>query len=127
VSRSADVRLTLNGTTFQPGEEVLGKVENFGTELLFYGLGFGLERYDGAAWLPVDLSALFGRPFGFLLIGLGIGPGRSDDCSSALPVPTSMSPGLYRMVKSVDVVGQRPFREGSRSIMAEFTIVMPVQ
>lgn len=125
VRRSTDVRLALNGSSFQAGEQVLGKVENPGTESLFYGFPYSLERYDGSTWLPVDLSALFGRPFGFILVGLGIGSGWSDDCSSELSVPTSMSPGLYRMVKHVEFVRSRPGRDRSRSLTAEFTIVPP--
>lgn len=50
VRRSTDVRLALNGSTFQPGERILAKVENFGTELILYGVAFRLEQYDGGAF-----------------------------------------------------------------------------
>jgi Bacterial Ig-like domain len=90
----------LNGSSFVVGDTLRVQVQNFGTDYLFYGVAFWLERYEGGGWVPVDLRDFFGAEnIGFILIGLALGPGAADKCSSRMIVPPTAQPGQYRIVK----------------------------
>lgn len=90
-----DVRLTLNKTSYRPGDVVIPQLKNYGTlSPGTFGLGGTLERHDGSTWRPVnDIGP---TPF----IGLGIGPGESASCWEA-KIPEDAAPGLYRFTSRV--------------------------
>jgi Bacterial Ig-like domain len=111
-----NVTLALNATSFRVGENLHAQVRNYGTRSLSYGVGFSIERYDGA-WAPIDNEAVFGHKLVFIMIGLNLGAGNSDDCSSGFTIPEKMTPGLYRIVKRFGI------GRDERLVSAEFTVV----
>lgn len=115
VRRNPEIHLALNGSSFSAGETVRAKVEDPGTEWASYGADFGIERFDGAAWVPIDWEAVFGHRAAFILIGYRSRPGTAGECVSGFTVPETMEPGLYRTTKPVD----------RSELSAEFTIVPP--
>jgi hypothetical protein len=123
VAENSDVQLALNGASFRPGDQLLAQVQNFGTDHLSYGVEFSLERYEGAVWTAVDLEQFFGRKVGFIMIGLGLGPGAADNCSVAMIIPANAQPGRYRIVKGFNWSRLHPY--GAISASAEFTIEPP--
>lgn len=93
-------RLGLSRDTVQPGQRVLSRVENFGTEYVSYGEAFGVQRLEGGKWIAVPEV----RPRGWLLwLGMA-GPGGAGRCS-ALYLPDDVLPGHYRIVKEVGKAG----------------------
>lgn len=91
-----DARLALNGAAFHPGEQVLSRVENFGTETIAYGEEFRLQGFRGESWVPVRGPL----PEVWLLWLGGAPPGMAGRCS-ALQLPDDFPPGQYRIVKEV--------------------------
>ena len=110
------VRLGLSGSTFKPGERVLSRVENLGTETVSYGESFSVQRLEGGQWMRAP--ELTRGPW---LMWLGIaGAGRSGRCSS-LYLPEDVAPGQYRISKSV---GEHGWPRGkSRRLTAPFEVV----
>jgi hypothetical protein len=100
-----DARLGLSRQVFRPGDEVLSRVENFGTETISYGEVFGIQRYKDGSWAHVDSPRQ-----GWLLWGGSAGPGLAGRCS-ALHLPRDFPPGQYRIVKEVEAPSRR---EGER-------------
>jgi hypothetical protein len=86
-----DARLTLNGTTFKPGERVTARLNNYGTTTLSFGLDRSIDFFDGASWVSAPNSAQ--GPV--LAIGLGLGPGGSAECWG-FTIPPEEPPGEYR-------------------------------
>lgn len=92
-----EAHLVLSQSAFRPGELVAPRLENKGTDRLFYGLGYSIEEFDGTGWSRASIS-----PTGaVLLIGLWSGPGEAASCWRFV-VPTDAAPGKYRFVLSVD-------------------------
>jgi hypothetical protein len=91
-----DARLALNSAAFRPGEQVLSRVENFGTETIAFGEEFRLQGYRGGSWVPVEGPL----PDGWLLWLGYLAPGMGGQCS-ALRLPDDFPPGQYRIVKEV--------------------------
>jgi len=91
-----DARLGLSGNQFRPGEQVLSRVENFGTEDIAFGEEFRIQAYRGGEWVHVRNPSRDGW-----LLWLGFaGPGLAGRCS-ALPLPRDLPDGQYRIVKEV--------------------------
>ncbi|MDQ2631522.1 MAG: hypothetical protein M3Y75_11225 [Actinomycetota bacterium] len=89
-------RLGLDRRVYRPGQLVISRPENLGTEWMSYGADFSVQRWETGDWVPA--KAL--QPGGFLL-WLGIsGPGAPGQCS-ALELPRDVRPGRYRIVKQV--------------------------
>ncbi|MEZ5078404.1 MAG: immunoglobulin-like domain-containing protein [Solirubrobacterales bacterium] len=101
-------RLSLNAERFQPGSRVWGRVENLGTERVYYGESFLLERWADDSW--VSAQDVFGANFGFALWLGNIEPGAHGECNS-LELPSDVDPGRYRLVKEV---GPAPWPNGDR-------------
>jgi hypothetical protein len=98
-----DARLGLNRQVFQPGQQVLSRVENFGTESILYGEDFRIQAYREGKWTRVRASSRDGW-----LLWLGsAGPGWAGRCS-ALRLPRDFPPGQYRIVKEVEPPSQPP-------------------
>jgi hypothetical protein len=109
-------RLALNGSDFRPGQRVLSRVENHGTEQVNYGEEFGVQRLESGSW--VDVPGITQRLWA-LWLGLA-GPGVSGRCSS-LYLPDDVLPGSYRIVKRV---GKASWPRGrSYWLAAPFTVV----
>ncbi len=92
-----DARLGLSRYRANPGQRVLSRVENFGTEWIHYGAAFGVQRLQGEVWVDVPSAT----PDGWLLWAGMVRPGGSGRCSGAY-LPRSLSPGQYRIVKEVE-------------------------
>jgi hypothetical protein len=111
-------RLGLNGDTYQPGQAVFGRVENFGTEPVAYGVPYAIERLEGEAWAKAPESP--GGPWVMpLLWSL---PGMSGNCDD-FPIPATMPPGRYRMTKEIEFP-DRESRLGKNQtvVTAEFEV-----
>ena len=126
VRRRLAVRLHLKGNLFRPGDVIYGRVENRGTEWLFYGEPNSIERYDGTDWVRLNLRRAFS------MIGILGPPGTVGRCTSNFRVPTDFAPGHYRMVKQVSYSDRRGLVRGrgglSRAgrpltLTAEFEVV----
>lgn len=112
-----DPRLGLNGTQFHPGDRVLIRVENFGTEWISYGEEFGLQRYADGVWSHrrIPNRNIWLLWLGYLRAGM---PGRCVP----LDLPRDFPPGQYRIVKEV---GRGDLSDASRSqfLTAPFEVV----
>jgi len=115
---SLDARLTLNGTSFQPGDTVSARLENYGTESLFYGLDYSIEYYNGASWTRSPTQPTYTV---VPAIGLGIGPGQAASCWN-FHIPTDAPSGLYRFVKEVEHAGGGFTRAKPLTLAAEFNV-----
>jgi hypothetical protein len=91
-----DARLGLDADVFHQGEQVLSRVENFGTEYIAFGEEFRLQGYRGGSWVRVRDPSRDGWA---LWLGYA-GPGMAGQCS-ALQLPDDFPPGRYRIVKEV--------------------------
>ncbi len=112
-------RLTLLQSAYRPGETVVPRLENEGTDRLSYGLGYSIEQFDGAAWVPTSLGPKF-----FLAIGLDSFPGEAASCWE-FTVPIDTPPGRYRFRTSADAykTTARQERPERSSLTAEFEVV----
>ena len=119
IDSHSDERLTLMQSTYHPGETVAPRLENEGTDRLSYGLGYGIEEFDGGNWVPTSLGPKF-----FLLIGLYSLPGETASCWG-FTVPTDTPLGRYRLQTSADVykTTARQERPEHSSLTAEFEVV----
>lgn len=89
-------RLGLSHDIVRPGERLLIRVENYGSETVTYGESFRVQRFEDGAWAPVaDLTR---HPW-FMWLG-ALGPGGTGRCSS-LSLPPDTAPGRYRIAKQV--------------------------
>jgi hypothetical protein len=89
-------KLRLTRDVVRPGQRLLIRVENHGSETITYGESFRVQRYEEGAWVEgLDLR----RRRWFLWLGF-LQPGGAGRCS-ALVLPTDTPPGRYRIVKSV--------------------------
>ncbi len=110
------VKLGLNGHRFRPGQLVLSRIENLGTEQVMYGEEFRVQRFEEGSWESVSN----GRQGWQLWLGM-LGPGASGSCTS-FRIPRDFEPGLYRILKEV---GPEPWPRGKRSyyLTAPFEVV----
>lgn len=109
-------RLALDAGSYGRGQTVFGRIENFGTAPALYGAPYRIERFDGASWSLAPES-----PDAFILPQYTASPGESGGECSPFPIPASMAPGRYRMVKEVSFAG--PPEGNATTLTAEFNIV----
>lgn len=113
-------RLKLNRTVARPGQRVLSRLENLGSELIEYGEEFSVQRREGGRWRSA--MDLLGRG-GWLLWAGGLSAGGIGQCS-ALRLPADTAPGRYRIVKDISRPGGG--RHGKVfSVTAPFRVVAP--
>jgi hypothetical protein len=105
-----DARLGLSAAEFRPGEQVLSRIENFGTEAITFGEEFGLQGYREGSWVSVPGPL----PDGWLLWLGFAAPGSAGQCS-VLQLPDDFPPGEYRIVKEV---GGPSWPKGKHSYLA---------
>lgn len=87
-----DIRLTLNGSAFEPGETIEACLENHGTGVVPHdACGFGVQRLVGAGWVHSPLAPPVPCP----AIGLYLPPGETTPGGSTT-IPADAEPGRYR-------------------------------
>lgn len=96
VRRTFHARIAVNRPTFRPGQTAYARVENPGTEGIFFGLEYDVQRFDAGRWAHYPS----GHGGGTLLIGLSMGSGGSGWCMR-FHVPATAEPGWYRFVKNL--------------------------
>lgn len=109
-------RLALSRTVAHPGQMVLSRVENLGSEQVNFGEAFSVQRLEHGSWTKATGLG----PEGWLM-WLGIlGPGGIGQCS-ALRLPKDVAPGRYRIVKEV---GRGAWPKGKGTILrAPFEVI----
>jgi hypothetical protein len=108
-------KLGLDRRAYRPGQLVISRPENFGTESMSFGADFSVQRWEDGDWVPAQQL----QPGGFLL-WLGIaGPGAPGRCS-ALELPRDVQAGRYRIVKPVTRLA--PGRDRSYFLTAPFRV-----
>lgn len=111
-------KLQLDRGVVQPGEQLLIRLENHGSEVVSYTEPFAVQRMEGERWMRAhDLTRrLWAKWLRFM------GPGGSS-CDS-LSLPIDVPPGAYRVVK---VVGTELWPEGEIvPLIAPFEVIGPV-
>jgi hypothetical protein len=116
---SKRARIVLARRSFRPGATVSPRLENYGTESLFYGLGYSIQLHDGASW--VRSPSFPPRPVP--AIGLRTGPGETAACWK-FTIPRDAPPGRYRFVWNGWSIKEAIPRRGARlTLTAEFQIL----
>jgi len=93
VNPTKRTRLGLNADSYRPEQTVFGRIENFGTAMIFFGAEYAIERLEGTEWTRAPES-----PKAFILPLYGTGAGRTSGCSP-FRIPSTMPAGRYRMSK----------------------------
>lgn len=91
-------RLKLDRTTARPGQRILGRLENLGSEEVTYGAEFFVQRWQGEYWKSAS-KLLGGEVIWPLRLDL-LDAGGTGGCS-ALRLPAATKPGRYRIIKDV--------------------------
>lgn len=117
---TSQARLRLNASSYSRGTTVFGRVENFGSSSVGYGVAYSIERLEGENWVVAPES-----PRGpWNLIGFTSPPAGTGNRCSAFGIPGSMPPGRYRMVKNVDLPAWPPARRPvDLTLTAEFDVL----
>jgi len=120
VPRTHHARLVLDATTYRAGDTVLGRIENFGTDMVIRDGTYAIERLEGSTWTPTTVSPEGARQSIYSVIGGETG----KDCIP-FPIPSTMAPGHYRMTKIIifhsNFFPPRIFAPTARS--AEFDVI----
>ena len=111
-------RLKLDRTTARPGQLIVSRLENLGSELISYGEEFFVQRRIKGRWSSA--RDVFGE--GIWALWLGILDGGAIGRCSALHLPADTKPGRYRIVKNVGRLsgGQR---DKAHFVVAPFRVV----
>ena len=106
VPPSVKVRLGISNRHFRPGQRLATRPEELGTDLIFFGEAFEVQRRVGGDWrLYRPLNPAFWDGWGGL-----VGAGDAGRCSY-LQIPAHTPSGAYRIVKGVSVIaGGMPVR-----------------
>jgi hypothetical protein len=116
VPATKHAQLSLNSDTYAPETTVFGRLENFGTEPIFFGADYVIERLEGSSWVRAPES-----PREFILPLYFTEAGVTSRCSPFRIRPT-MS-GRYRMAKGIEYGTWPPPRNGRPVILtAEFDV-----
>jgi hypothetical protein len=96
VRRGFHARIAVNRRTFRPGQTAYARVENPGTEGVFFGVDYDVQRFESGRWVhdPAGPSG------GWILIGLTMGGGGSGWCMQ-FHIPTLADAGWYRFIKDL--------------------------
>lgn len=109
-------RLGLDRRAYRPGQLVVSRPENLGTEWMSFGEAFGVQRWEGGEWVQAPELT----PDAWLAWLGYAGPGTSGRCS-VLSLPRDISPGHYRIVKAV-ARGFSPRRARTYHLTAPFVV-----
>jgi hypothetical protein len=113
VEPTKKTQFRLNADSYRPEQTVFGRIENFGTAMIFFGAAYAIERLEGTEWITAPES-----PKAFILPLYGTGAGRTGGCSP-FRIPITMPAGRYRMSKGF---GYGVHRD-RHLVSAEFDIV----
>ncbi len=86
-----DVRLGLKRATYSPGDTLVSRLENIGTQDVAYGFGYAIEQLTPAGWLVVGPSGYAAPRYVRVLPA-----GRASECVS-YRIPADMPEGHYRI------------------------------
>lgn len=117
VALTQGAQLKLNAARYRPETRVFGRVDNFGSETVFYGEPYRIEKLEGTSWVKAPES-----PRWFTLPLYSTGPGLAGNQCSGFWIPPTMPPGRYRMSKEVDFGDWRPLNREPTLLTAEFDI-----
>lgn len=88
----SDARLTLNATSFRPGEAVSACLENYGTTTVSFGsCGISIESFDASSWQRSSIDP----PRECAGVLLALGAGRAAYAGN-FDIPSDAPPGAYR-------------------------------
>jgi Big-like domain-containing protein len=90
-----EVRISTMRSTYRPGETLLARVENVGTEAVGYGAGFAIERLTGAGWIRVGPNRTVWPKY-----ATGLGAGEAGECMK-YAIPNDFPIGRYRFSKAI--------------------------
>jgi hypothetical protein len=90
-------RLKLDRTTAQPGQRILSRLENLGSDVITYGEEFFVQRRVEGRWSSA--RDLLGEGVWALWLGI-LDAGGYGQCNG-LRLPDDTRPGQYRIVKDV--------------------------
>jgi hypothetical protein len=116
IEPSAIARLGTSSRTVVPGEQVLGRIENFGSTMLRTRQPYSVEYFDGVEWERVGPPQTVWRGPGMDAI---VYAGKAAACMS-FRVPADAAPGRYRFVKNIRV-GQFG-RLSERTLYGDFNV-----
>ncbi len=106
-------RLTVNRTSFRPGESAYARIENPGTIWAEFGVPYAVQRLDGADWTRAP-----GAPQGpWIMPLLFMGSGGTGSCMR-YQIPTDAEVGRYRFVKGIAPMGGK-----GRGYFTEFDVI----
>jgi hypothetical protein len=110
-----NVRLLLKQQMMYPGAAIVTKVVNPGTESVFYGEEYDIQRYNGQTWIRDPLLT----PSGFVQSGTFLTAGQSGACE-VIKLPENVEPGQFRFIKPYSA---RSANGRQRTLRAEFSIL----
>lgn len=106
-------RLVTSADAYQPGTTLFARVENPGAAFILFGEEFFVEKLEGAEWVPTAEG-----PMGLFEVA----PGMTSNHCTVFPIPTSMSPGRYRLTQEAVISWPFQRRELRPFLHAEFEI-----
>lgn len=109
------VRLGLNKSRFKPGETVLSRIENLGSDDPIYGAYFKVQQRVGGRWVHPPALPRIGSWDAW---SASVPPGETGRCN-AIWLPADMPDGHYRMIKDVG----DPEEERGATLVAPFEVV----
>jgi hypothetical protein len=109
-------RLALTAPTYRPGTTLFARVENPGAAFVLFGQEYAIEKPECESWVPV-LEAQF-------VIGLYyVAPGLTSNHCIPFPLPTTMTPGRYRLSQEAVISWPNQPRQLRPTLHAEFDVV----
>jgi hypothetical protein len=109
-------RLTLDATTYRPGDTLFGRVENPGATVVLFGQEYKIEKPEGESWVPI-IEAQFVIPLYWVAAGV-----TSGHCIP-FTIPTSMPAGRYRLSQEAVISWSRLHGQLRPTLHAEFEVV----
>lgn len=105
-------RVELLDKLHYPGDELVFRTDNLGTEPITYVDSVEIARHDGVAWRPIEVAGVGSR------VIHGLDAGQASRCHR-VQLPVSSSPGLYR-IRQLLVGGNRDGPEYTEA--AQFSV-----
>jgi len=112
-------RLVISESSLRQGEWIAMRIDNLGTKTVTFDEdaypGFEVQRFDGSEWVEAPVPELPTRLYkghsnrvaGFPNIYAGIPAGWATGCIGGFGIPPEYEPGLYRVLKLVQIRKRR--------------------